>query len=149
VLASLIIQGIFLMLLLLYIMGVHQAVPWTCIFLPLLMLLQAMAMIGVSYVLAAVGPYFRDVKDLVQVFNTVGLYLMPILYLPELVPAVCRPLLYVNPLSYLVWCYQDALYFGRFEHPWAWPALVFMSVGVFVTGYRLFRTLKVMFGNVL
>jgi lipopolysaccharide transport system permease protein len=149
VLASLISQIIFLALLLLYIMGVHHVVPWTCVLLPVLILCQAMAMVGVSYILAAIGTYFRDVKDLVQVFNTVGLYLVPVLYLPAFVPEACRPLLYLNPFSYLIWCYQDAVYFGRFEHPWAWPISVLLSVGVFVIGYRLFRKLKVMFGNVL
>ena len=54
---------------------------------------------------------------------------MPMFYLPEVVPAVCRPLLYVNPFSYLVWCYQDAVYFGRFEHPWAWPVLALSEPG--------------------
>lgn len=149
VLASLITQCIFLALLLLYVVGVHHVVPWTWVFVPMLLVCQVMAMAGVSYILAAVGTYFRDVKDLVQVFNTVGLYLVPVLYLPELVPEVCRPLLYLNPFSYLVWCYQDTLYFGRFEHPWAWPVLVCLSVGVLVSGYRLFQKLKVMFGNVL
>ena len=24
----------------------------------------------------------------------------------------------VNPLSYLIWVYQDIFYFGRIEHPW-------------------------------
>src|SRR5262249_56148510 len=110
---------------------------------------EAVGVGGGWYSGGAGGGDFRDVKDLVQVFNTVGLYLVPVLYLPAFVPEACRPLLYINPFSYLVWCYQDAIYFGRFEHPWAWPLLVFLSVGVFIIGYRLFRKLKVMFGNVL
>lgn len=149
VLASLVTQLILLALLLLYILVTQRFMPLTCLLLPVLLLCQAMAMIGVSYILAAVGTYFRDVKEFVQVFNTVGIYLVPVVYLPEFVPELCRPLLYINPFSYLIWCYQDALYFGRFEHLWAWPILVFLSVGTFVIGYRLFRKLKVMFGNVL
>ena len=67
--------------------------------------------------------YFRDVKDFVQVFCIAGMYLMPVVYLPKMVPGVFRPLLNLNPFSYMVWCYQDACYFGRFEHPWAWPGV--------------------------
>ncbi|MBI1879673.1 MAG: ABC transporter permease, partial [Chloroflexi bacterium] len=116
VIASLVTQIIFVVLLILYVLISHHALPWTYTLLPVLLLLQTVAMIGVAYVLAAVGTYFRDIKDFVQVFSVVNFYLLPILYLPEFVPAGFRPLLYVNPFTYLVWCYQDALYFGRFEH---------------------------------
>ena len=106
-------------------------------------------MIGVAYVLAAVGTYFRDLKDFVQVFCIAGMYLMPVVYLPTMVPRVFRPLLYLNPFSYMAWCYQDACYFGRFEHPWAWPVFLGGSLGMFYLGYRVFRKLKICFGSVL
>lgn len=149
VLASLLNQCIFLALLLLYVLVTQQVVFWTYILLPGLIVLQTMAMIGVSYILAAVGAYFRDIKDLVQVFSVIGFYLLPILYVPEFVPKFFDVLFYVNPFSYLIWCYQDVLYFGRFEHWWAWLVWTPFSLGIAIVGYRLFRTLKLMFGNVL
>jgi lipopolysaccharide transport system permease protein len=106
-------------------------------------------MIGVCYILSSVGVFFRDLKDFVQVFSMIGVYLMPVFYLPESVPELFRPLLYLNPFSYLVWCYQDALYFGSFEHRWVWFIFPIMSISVFYIGYRVFRKLKIMFGNVL
>ena len=113
-----------------------------------LQVFQAMAMIGVSFVFCSVGVYFRDIKDFVQVFCVMGMYLMPIFFLPTMVPWMFRPFLYLNPFSYMIWCYQDVCYFGRFEHPWAWGAFVLMSFGIFYLGYRVFRKLKIMFGNV-
>jgi lipopolysaccharide transport system permease protein len=106
-------------------------------------------MIGISHILSAISVYFRDTKDFVQVFCNIGFYLMPALYLPEFVPAVFRTALYFNPFSYMVWCYQDALYFGGIVHPWAWLVWLTFSLGVFVIGYRLFRKLSAMFGNFL
>jgi lipopolysaccharide transport system permease protein len=85
----------------------------------------------------------------VQILNVIGIYLMPIVYLPSMVPGIFQPLLYLNPFSYMVWCYQDAVYFGRFEHPWAWLVFPMLCLGTFVLGYRLFRRLKLMLGNVL
>ena len=124
-------------------------IPWTYILLPVLFAFQAMAMIGVAYILASLGTYFRDVKDFVQVFCIAGMYTMPIFYLPTMVPEIFRPLLYLNPFSYMAWCYQDVCYFGRFQHPWAWPVFMFGSLGIFYVGYRVFRKLKVCFGSVL
>ncbi|MGO8691271.1 MAG: ABC transporter permease [Thermoguttaceae bacterium] len=149
VLASLATQLIATGLLAAYVLATHGSLPWTYLLLPTLVLFQALAMIGVAYVLAAVGTYFRDVKDLVQVFCIAGMYLMPVVYLPDMVPRVFRPCLYLNPFSYLAWCYQDACYFGRFQHPWAWPVFMGGSLAVFYCGYRVFRKLKVCFGSVL
>jgi len=149
VIATLVTQTIFLGLLAAYTLITHHALLWTYLLLPVLFVVQALAMIGVSYLLAAVGAYFRDVKDFVQDFSTVAFFIMPMLYVPESVPAAVRGILYVNPFSYMVWSYQDILYFGRFEHPWAWLVFVTLSLFIFVFGYRVFRRLKVMFGNVL
>ena len=149
VIATILTELVFLALLIIYLLIRYQALPWTFVFLPLLVVVQAIAMMGVSYLLAAIGVYLRDVKDIVQVFLVVGAYLMPTFYLPSFAPAQFRWLLYLNPFSHMVWCFQDALYFGRFEHPWSWPIFVTMSFGVFTLGFLTFRRLRVMFGNVL
>jgi lipopolysaccharide transport system permease protein len=137
------------MLLIGYVWYALHAVPWTVLLLPLLFVLQVMGLVGICCVLAAVGAYFRDTREFVQIFAVVGIYLMPVVYLPTMVPEMFRPVLYFNPFSYLVWCYQDACYFGRFEHPWAWVVFPVLCLAAFALGYRVFRKLKPMLGNVL
>lgn len=149
VIASLMTQVIASVLLMLYVLLSSGTIPWTYALLPALWLIQGLAMIGVGFILAALSPYVRDVKDFVQLFCTAGMYFMPIAYLPQWVPGPIRPLLYLNPFSYLCWCYQDLCYYGRFEHPWSFPILCILSTLFFYGGFRLFRTLQVYFGNVL
>jgi len=149
VLATLPNMLVSLVILVSYVFATHHSLPATFLLIPVLIIFQILAMVGVSYILSAVGAYFRDLKDFVQVFSVAGIYLVPIFYLPSLVPDLFRPLLYLNPFSYLIWCYQDALYFGRFEHWWAWIVFMTLSLGVFYTGYRVFSKVKVFFGNVL
>jgi lipopolysaccharide transport system permease protein len=149
VIASLFTMLLTLSVLMLYVLIMNHYLPWTYLLLPVLIIMQIPAMIGINYVLSAVGAYFRDVKEFVQIFNTIGLYLIPIFYLPDLVPQIFRPLLYCNPFSYIIWCYQDVLYFGRFEHWWSWPVFIGITICTFLAGYRTFRKLKTMFGNVL
>lgn len=120
--------------------------------LPLLFVLQIMAMIGVAYLLSAVAVFFRDLRELVQLFTTAGLFLAPILYLPQWLERAWSPLLWVlhlNPFSHLIWCYQDAVYFGRFEHPWSWIITTLLSLAVFAAGFRLFRRVQPLFGDLL
>jgi lipopolysaccharide transport system permease protein len=149
VLASLVTELVLLFLLATYTLIANQTLPWTYAILPILILFQTLAMIGLTYLFSAIGPYFRDLKDFVQIFLSVAFFTLPILYLPAAVPKAIRPLLFANPLSYMIWCFQDVLYFGTFRHPWAWLVFICSSLLLFIFGYRTFRKLKVMFGNVL
>lgn len=152
VLASFLTQLIATIILLGYMAAAEHAWPVSLVLLPVLFFLQLLAMVGVSYVLASVGVYFRDLKDFVQVFVTAGLFLAPILYQPAQlarVPRAFRWLLYVNPFSHLVWCYQDVLYFGRLEHRASWVVVVALSTMALYVGYRIFGKLKIIFGDAL
>lgn len=143
---NLVIGGTFLVG---YILIKYHALHATALLVPLLFAVQLVAMIGVGFVLSTAGVFFRDVKDIVLVFTLIGLYLMPVFYQPGMVPELFRPILYVNPFSYLIWCYQDALYFGRFEHPWAWPIVFGLALASFWFGFRFFRRFQAGFGSVL
>ena len=149
VLATVATELVFLFLLIIYTLITSQTLPWTYVFLPFLILFQTLGMIGMSYLFSSIGVYFRDLKDFVLVFLSIAFFILPILYLPESIPAAVRPVLYLNPLSYMIWCFQDILYFGQFAHPWAWAVFLLGSVFTFIFGFRVFRRLKTMFGNVL
>ena len=149
VLATLPAQIVSHAFLLLYLAATGQPIPITYGLLPLLILLQTAAMIGLCYALSVAQVFVRDTKDFVVVFTMIGAYLAPVFYLPEMVPEMFRGLLYLNPFSYIVWSYQDALYFGRFEHPSAMPLFAALAAVTFYLGYRVFRFGKIFFGDAL
>jgi lipopolysaccharide transport system permease protein len=149
VLASLVTEVILYSLSIIYVFIRYHTLSPMLLLLPVFIALEAVFLIGVTYLLSSVGVYFRDVKDIVTVFIAVVFWVLPILYLPESIPAALRPILYINPLSYLIWCSQDILYFGTVQHPAAWIVFPALSIVMFIFGYRIFRRLKVMFGNAL
>lgn len=149
VLASLLTQLISTGILIVYVLSMNGNLPWTYLLLPLLMVLQIGVMLGIAFFLSAIGVFLKDIKDIVQLFATAGMYLLPVFYLPSWAPAMFKPLLYLNPFSYIIWCYQDVLYFGRIEHPQAWLVFALFSLFGMVLGYRLFRRMKPLFGNML
>jgi lipopolysaccharide transport system permease protein len=132
-----------------YIVFTEHTVHATFVLLPVAFALQILAMVGIAFLLSAVSVFFRDLKDFVTLFTTAGIFLMPVVYLPSMVPPLFRPLVYLNPFSYMIWVYQDILYFGRFEHPWAWVVYGFCSLMIFAAGYRVFRQLKPLFSTAL
>jgi homopolymeric O-antigen transport system permease protein len=149
VLSTFLTQLISTLLLVVYVLAVCQTISWTYLLLPVLFVMQLLLMIGVSCMLSAVGAYVRDLKEFVTIYCLLGIYLMPVVYQASLVPELFQPVLYLNPFSYMIWCYQDVCYFGAIEHPWAWPVFLLISVGSFCMGYQTFRALKPFFGNVL
>lgn len=127
----------------------YGTLPLTYLALPVIMLAQFFAMAGVAFALASLGTFIRDVRDLVQLSAVVLIFLMPIVYLPNQIPAAFNPLLWLNPFTYMVYCYQDILYYGRFQHQVSWIAFPLGSLLVFAAGYRLFRRVRPFFANVL
>ena len=132
-----------------YTLAAEGGLPATILLVPVVFAFQLVAMAGLAFALSAVGVFVRDVRQIVPIVSLLGIFVLPIVYLPTAVPEVFQPVLYANPASYLVWTWQDVLYFGRFEHPWAWAVFMVGSVLLFVTSYRLFRKLKPHFGDVL
>jgi len=147
--AALFTQCVTTTVLIVYVLATHGGLHASLLLVPPLMLLQFLAMTGIGLLLAAIGPFFRDIKDVVQLFGIVGMYLLPVFYLPAWVPDLFKPLVYANPFSHMIWCYQDALYFGRIEHPVSWAVFGLCALLVFALGFRAFRKLKTIFGNVL
>jgi lipopolysaccharide transport system permease protein len=142
-------QLIITVLLVLYTIITTQQILLTYLLIPIILGLQFMAMIGICYILSAIGVYFKDIKDFVQLFGVAGMYVMPIFYLPGWVPEIFMPVLYINPFSYLVWCHQDIFYYGSIVHPEAWGINFVGSFFVFIVGYRFFCKVKPGFGGAL
>lgn len=119
------------------------------VLLPAVMAAHAVLMVGLMLMLASLTPFVRDLREIVTVYSNISMYFTPAIYLPDWVPDMLRPVLYMNPFSYVVWVYQDVLFFGRINHPVAWAVFAVMTVVTFAFGHRVFARLRPYLGNVL
>jgi lipopolysaccharide transport system permease protein len=151
--AALFIEVVYLILTLAYniIMAFvgQGAIIWTYLLLPVAIIIQTIFLLGLSFLFSTIGAYFRDFREIVQVFCMIGVYLAPIVYLPDAIPTVFRPILYINPFSYYIWVFQDVLYFGHIVHWYAWIVTTIISFAAFVIGFSVFSKGKTAFGSVL
>jgi lipopolysaccharide transport system permease protein len=149
VLISLVPLLVGLVVIAVYTLLAQGMLPWTYVLLPLVVALSISLMTGIGFLLATATPFFRDIKDVIQVMTIVGIYIIPAFYLPQWVPDKLRFLIYLNPFSYVIWVYQDTLYFGRVSHPWSWLVFAVGSVAALTLGYRAFRSVRIFIADVL
>jgi lipopolysaccharide transport system permease protein len=147
--ASMISLTVAMTVVVLYALAANGALMWSYMALPLVMSLQFLLMIGLCYILSAIAPFFRDLKDFVTVFLGFALFISPALYFNVGLPGLFRAAIGLNPFSYMIWVYQDVLWYGGFAHPWAWAAFAALALGSFSLGYRFFTFLKHGFAEIL
>jgi lipopolysaccharide transport system permease protein len=117
--------------------------------LPALIVLTIAFFAGVSLVLACTQVFVRDLREIVSIFLSIGLFTHPILYLPNAVPGVVRPIIYFSPVTYLLFCWQDIMFYGAIERPWAWVLAAAFALALLGLGARLFVVTKGHFGDFL
>lgn len=127
----------------------HGTLSVMALTIPLLVILQLMAMMGTAFLLSALGVYLRDIRDIVSVFTSFNLFAQPILYNPFATPEFLQWVFVPNPFSYLTWCWQDALFHGSFYHPAAWIIFPIGSVLTLVIGWIVFEQTHHHFGDEL
>jgi len=90
--------------------GAPQA---TALYLPLVVLPFFLFIMGISWALASLGVFLRDVSQFIGVLTTVLMFLSPIFYPATALPESYRYLLYLNPLTPVIEQVRDVLYWGR------------------------------------
>ena len=100
--------------------------PEGVVWLPVLVLVQAVMGLGLAYLLGALNVFFRDVQHILTVLLLAWYFLTPVLFPISIVAD--RPLeaslLYLNPMTAVIVGYHRALLDGL---PPEWPALLWSA----------------------
>jgi lipopolysaccharide transport system permease protein len=81
---------------------VHGDVHATALLLPIVYAPLALLALGAIWFLSAISVFLRDVRQLIGVVTTVLLFVSPIFYPVSMLPEPFQPLLYLNPLTFIV-----------------------------------------------
>ncbi len=115
-----------------------------------LVLVPLMAtVLGISWILASVGVFVRDVQAIVGVIVRMLFFMTPIFYPITVVPEKWRFVLYLNPLTHLVESARRTLLWGQYPE-WSSLAIVWVvSLALMMIGYIWFMRTKPGFADVL
>ncbi len=93
---------------------------------------------GAAMIVAALQVYFRDLKNLMPYMLRLGLYVSPILYFADEMPAKYRFLLDLNPLGQLLSAWSDVVNLGQAPSVHQLAVAAAWAGGVFLVGSLFF-----------
>lgn len=114
----------------------------SCIFLPILLLLQMFFTLGLVWFLSCVNIIYRDTSQLISLGLLLMMFVSPIAYTPDMMPGDLSFLLSLNPLAYIIGGYRDVLLFGRLPPPGDSAVFAGVAAAVSIAGYRYFMRLR-------
>lgn len=136
---------------LLWALSALQPGPWpgASLLLPLAWLSLVPLGLGVSWLLAALGAYVRDVGHAAALAMSALLFLSPIFYPLEALPAALQPWLQLNPLALPIEFTRDLVTDGRLPDAAAYFGHLAASTAFAVFAALLFERLRSGFADVV
>jgi len=85
----------------------------TMLVMPLILLPLIFFTIGITWILASLGVYLRDVSQIVGIMTTTLMFLSPIFYPISSLPKQYQDILYLNPLALIIEQTRESLIWGH------------------------------------
>ena len=74
--------------------------------------------LGASWIIAATAVYLRDISQMIGLITLALLFVSPVFYPVSSLPEALQPLLYLNPITWVIEQVRGAILWGE------WPDLV-------------------------
>ena len=125
------------------------SLPWTVVLLPVMALPLVLFSLGLSWLLASLGVFLRDLALVVPLLLQVLFFATPIIYPAESVPERLRPLLSLNPVTWVVESFRSAIFRGMPPDTTALLAWTLAAALAMMAGYAWFMKTKKGFADVM
>lgn len=109
----------------------------------------SMFTLGISWIIASINVYLRDVGQFLGVLLNIWFYLTPIIYPISIIPEKYRIFIEINPLFHLIDGFRTTLLTNQIA---SFPSILYctiFSLVLFLYGHKLFVRLKAGFVDVL
>lgn len=127
----------------------HQQFHWTVVFLPVVLLPLALATLGVSWFVSALGVYIRDVAQVTSMFTTALLFLSGVFYPVSSLPDAYRHWIEFNPLTYFIEESRNVLLFGAIPNFQRWGVMLAGGLVIAWLGFAWFQRSRRGFADVV
>jgi len=123
--------------------------PITVVLLPLVLVPLVLAVLGLTWFLASLGVFVRDVSQFIGILTTLTLFMSPILYPVTAIPEAVRPYVYANPLTLVLENTKEVLFWGTVPDPGYLALSTLAAWAVAWLGYAWFMRTRKGFADVV
>ena len=109
----------------------------------------ALFLAGVAWLLGALGALVRDLREVLAIALTAGMFVTPIFYVEQDAPAPLRALLQLNPMTHVIRAYRDAFHVGPTSHPESLVIVAPLALLVLIAGFWVFERVRVFLADIL
>jgi lipopolysaccharide transport system permease protein len=113
--------------------------------LAMLWILLLMFITGIVWCLSLVSLVLRDIQQALGLITMSAVILSPAAYTPEMVPESLKLILYLNPLSYFVLCFQAVICYGTLPPLPYFVMAAALGISSFFAGFWFFSKAKYVF----
>jgi lipopolysaccharide transport system permease protein len=117
-------------------------------FLPVVLLVQVVLLVGLGLGAAALNVFYRDVDPVLKLGLQVWFYASPVIYPVAMVPERWRALYFLNPMAGLIESYRDVLLDGRVPGSYLLTAGL-VAVALLCAGYGFFKRAEARFADII
>jgi lipopolysaccharide transport system permease protein len=149
VISSFLSQSFALVSLLAFIAVSQHGLHATILFLPLIALSQAFLTTGITWILASLGVFIRDIRHAISLVLSAWMYATPIVYPQSYLPKEFKFLLWLNPMAGIIEDYRRVLLSGLAPDWTTYFTYTAVGIVVCILGYNLFFKTKKTFADVM
>ncbi len=128
---------------------IHQHIPLTAVYFPLVIFPLFLGTLGLTWAIAAVGVYVRDMAQVTQLFTTVMLFVSAVFFPISALPERYQFWLHLNPLAVVIQEARNVLVIGPPPDFTALTLLFIIGAAMAWAGFACFQTTRKGFADVL
>lgn len=124
-------------------------INWTVIFLPIVIFPYVLLILGISWFIASLGVFVRDIGQSIGMVTMLLMFLSPVLYPITAVPKKFQTWILINPVSFMVEQARAVMVFGELPD-WFGLSLYFVfSILMLMIGFSWFQKTRKGFADVI
>jgi len=129
--------------------AINHELHWSFIFVPLIFAPLVFCTLGITWILASLGVFMRDVGQTISILTTVLMFMSPVFYPVSALPPKFQSIMMLNPLTFIIEQLRGVMISGQEPD---WTGLGFytlISLLLMWLGYFWFQKTRGGFADVL